>query len=221
MEGGSFSVGFHAGASPASPDRAVTAPSHSTRTDLVAVPPFELLGCPAKTSAEAESLFSGGLCADEPPSSVGKAETEALRVGIEERDAPGPNEANQSVLALTEVLGDVESSGSEGLGDSGLEASSFSSENFLSYSGEIVLRQSNIIGIGSPSVQGVFLVRYTEDLNISPIKITWKRLIKHRVKDFLQDVECWSWKSCYRVGRSMGNVQGYRVNTIALIEVQE
>ena len=102
--------------------------------------------------AEDGSLFSGGLCADEPLSTLGKAETEGdkaliglklsnfvpspRRVGIMEGGVPGGDEgdrvegasdiqgidtsyqANQSVLALTEVetahavegMGDMESS---------------------------------------------------------------------------------------------------------------
>ena len=39
------------------------------RTDLVSLvsfSPTELLGCLAETLAEAESLFSAGLCANEP-----------------------------------------------------------------------------------------------------------------------------------------------------------
>ena len=47
-------------------DRADTVPFHTTRTDLVSFSPTELLGCLAETLAEAESLFSAGLCANEP-----------------------------------------------------------------------------------------------------------------------------------------------------------
>nr|POE84293.1 hypothetical protein CFP56_75801 [Quercus suber] len=55
--GGPFSNGFHAGASSATRDRADIAPFHTTRTDLVSLSPTEPLGCLAKTSVEAESLF--------------------------------------------------------------------------------------------------------------------------------------------------------------------
>nr|POF00510.1 glycine cleavage system h protein 2, mitochondrial [Quercus suber] len=110
----------------------------SADVDLVVESPAPpLLGCLAGTSAKAESLISGGLCADEPSSTLGKAEIEgdrALiglelsncflsppRVGIEEWGVSDGDEgdrvegtsdiqgidtfyqANQSVLALTEV----------------------------------------------------------------------------------------------------------------------
>ena len=69
------------------------------------------MGCPAKTSAETESLFSGGLCANEPPFTLGKAETKGVRalkgptlsnyilspprVGIEEWGVPGGDEGDR------------------------------------------------------------------------------------------------------------------------------
>ena len=100
MEGGSFFDGFHAGASPVTLDRAVTALFHTTRIDLVSVPPIECIGCLAETSAGAEGLIFGALCANEPSFTLGKAETEGdwalkglelsnyvlspLRVGIKE-----------------------------------------------------------------------------------------------------------------------------------------
>ena len=100
MEGGSFFDGFHAGASPVTLDRAVTALFHTTRIDLVSVPPIECIGCLAETSAEAEGLIFGALCTNEPSFTLGKAETEGdwalkglelsnyvlspLRVGIKE-----------------------------------------------------------------------------------------------------------------------------------------
>ena len=109
--GGPFSDGFHVGASLAIWDRANIAPFHTTRTNLVAFSPTELLGCLAETSAEAESLFSGGLCIDEPLSTLGKVETEgdrALkglklsnyvlsppRVGIEEGGVLGRDEGDR------------------------------------------------------------------------------------------------------------------------------
>ena len=111
MVGGLFSDGFLAEASPATWDKADTALFHTTRTDLVAIPPTELLGCLAETSVKAESLTSGGLCAVEPPSTLGKAETEgdrALlglelshyvlsppRVGIKEWGVPGGDEGGR------------------------------------------------------------------------------------------------------------------------------
>ena len=109
--GGLFSDGFHARALPATRDRVDTTLFHTTRTDLVSFSPTELLGCLAGTLVEAESLFSGGLCADEPPSTLGKAETEgdrALiglelsnyvlsppRVRIEEGGVPGGDEGDR------------------------------------------------------------------------------------------------------------------------------
>uniref|UniRef100_A0A7N2KUK5 Reverse transcriptase zinc-binding domain-containing protein n=1 Tax=Quercus lobata TaxID=97700 RepID=A0A7N2KUK5_QUELO len=134
MEGIRFPDGFHARASPATLDGAVSAPFH----------PTEHLGCHAETSAEDESLISSGLCAVDSPFTLGKAITEgdrALkglelsnymlsppRVGIEDLGVPGGDEggqvegasdiqgldtsqqANQLELALTEGLGDVVSS---------------------------------------------------------------------------------------------------------------
>ena len=104
--GGPFSDGSHAGASPATRDRANTAPFHTTRTDLVSFSPTEPLGC----LAEAESLFFGGLYAGVPLSPLGKAETEGdraliglelsnyvlspLRIGFEEGGVPGGDEGD-------------------------------------------------------------------------------------------------------------------------------
>ena len=104
MEGGPFFDGFHAEASPVTLDRAITALFHTTRTDLVSVPPTKHMGCLTETSAEAESLISDGLYVDEPPFTLGKAKTEGdwalkglklsnyvlspLRVGIEEWGVP-------------------------------------------------------------------------------------------------------------------------------------
>ena len=111
LERGPFPDGFHIGASPATPDRAVLAPFHIMRTDLVSVPPTELLGCLVETSMEAVSLISGGLCVDEPPFTLGKAETKGVRalkgpmlsnyilspprVGIEEWGVPGVDEGDR------------------------------------------------------------------------------------------------------------------------------
>ena len=111
MVGGPFSNGIHTGASLATRDRADTTLFHTIRTDLVAIPPTELLGCLAKTLAEAESLISGGLYANKPPSTLGKAEIEgdkALiglelsnyilsppRVGIEEWGVSGGDEGDR------------------------------------------------------------------------------------------------------------------------------
>ena len=110
LVGGPFSNGFHAGASSATLDRADTALFHTTRTDLVSVPPTELLGCLVETSMEAVSLIFGGLCVDEPSFTLGNAEIEgdrALiglelsnyvlcppRVGIEEWGVPGSEGAS-------------------------------------------------------------------------------------------------------------------------------
>ena len=109
--GSPFSVGSHAGASPTTWDRADTAPFHTTRTDLVSFSPTEPLGCLAKTSAKAESLFSGGLYTSEPLSTLDKAITEGdraliglelsnyalrpLRVGFEEGGVPSGDEGDQ------------------------------------------------------------------------------------------------------------------------------
>ena len=79
MEGGPFFDGFHAGASPATLGRAVTALLHTTRTDLVSLSPSEHLGCLVETSVKAESLISGGLCADEPSFTLAKVETKGDR----------------------------------------------------------------------------------------------------------------------------------------------
>ena len=111
MVGGPFSDWFCARASPAVWDRANTAFSHTTRSDLVAFPPTEPLGCLAETSAEADSLISGELGADEPPSILGKTEIQgdrALiglelsnhvlsppRIGFEEWGAPGGDEGGR------------------------------------------------------------------------------------------------------------------------------
>ena len=111
MPGGPFSDGFRTGASLAEWDRADTTLFHATRTDLVAFPPTEPLGCLVETLAEAESLISGGHCADEPPSILGKTEIEgdrALiglelsnhvlsrpRIGFEEWGAPGGDEGGR------------------------------------------------------------------------------------------------------------------------------
>ena len=80
-----FSNGIHTKASWATRDRADTALFHTTRTDLVAIPPTKLLGCLVETSAKAESLISCGLYADKPPSTLGKAEIEGDRalIGLE------------------------------------------------------------------------------------------------------------------------------------------
>ena len=61
MERGPFPIGFHAGASSATLERAVLAPFHTTRSDLGSAPPSELLGCHAETLAEDESLFLVGF----------------------------------------------------------------------------------------------------------------------------------------------------------------
>ena len=66
MVGGLFSNGFHAEASLETLDSANTSFFHTTRSVLVYVPLSELMGCLAKTSAEAKSLISGGLCTNEP-----------------------------------------------------------------------------------------------------------------------------------------------------------
>ena len=111
MEGGPFFDGFHARAASVTLDRAIIALFHTTRSDLVSVPPTKHMGCLAETSAEAESLISGGLCVDEPPFTLGKAKTEgdwALkglelsnyvlsppRVGIEEWGVPTGDEGDQ------------------------------------------------------------------------------------------------------------------------------
>ena len=42
----------------------------------MAIPSTELLGCLVETSMEAKSLISGGLCAVEPLSTLGKTKTE-------------------------------------------------------------------------------------------------------------------------------------------------
>nr|POE81395.1 isoform 2 of phosphatidylinositol-3-phosphatase myotubularin-1 [Quercus suber] len=118
--GGPFSDGFHVGASLATRDRADTAPFDTTRTDLVSFSPTEPLGCLAETSAEVESLFFGGLRADEPLSTLGKAETEGdraliglelsnyvpspLRVGIEEGGVLGGDEGD-SVEGASDIQG--------------------------------------------------------------------------------------------------------------------
>ena len=127
MVGGPFFDDFHVGASSAIWDRADTTFFHTTRTDLVAIPPTELLRCLDETSAEAHA----------PPSILGKTELRgdrALiglelsnhilsppRIGIEVWGVPGGDEggrvegasdiqgidtsiqANRSVLALSEV----------------------------------------------------------------------------------------------------------------------
>ena len=61
MERGPFPDGFNTGASSVTPDRAVLAPFHIIRTDLVSAPPTKHLGCHAKTSAKDVSLISSGL----------------------------------------------------------------------------------------------------------------------------------------------------------------
>ena len=86
----------------------------------MSVPPTELLGCLAETLAEAESLISGGLCIDEPPFTLGKAEIEAgkaliglelsnyvlspLRVGIEEWGVSGGDEGDR-VEGVSDIQG--------------------------------------------------------------------------------------------------------------------
>ena len=91
--------------SPVTRDRANIAPFHTMRIDLVSFSPTEPLGCLVETSTKAQSLFSSGLCADEPLSTLGKAETEGdraliglelsnfvqspLKVGIKEGGVPG------------------------------------------------------------------------------------------------------------------------------------
>ena len=120
MDGGPFPVGFHAGASPTTPDKAVSTPFHTTRTDLRYAPPTELLGCHAKTPAEDESLISGGLRAVDSPFTLGKAVTEgdrALkglelsnyvlsppRAGIEDLGVPGGVEGGR-VEGASDVQG--------------------------------------------------------------------------------------------------------------------
>ena len=98
MEGGPFFDGFHAEASPVTLDRAITALFHTTRTDLVSVPPTKHMGCLTETSAEAESLISDGLYVDDPPFIEGDWALNGLklsnyvlsppRVGIEEWGVP-------------------------------------------------------------------------------------------------------------------------------------
>ncbi|KAF3958631.1 hypothetical protein CMV_016479 [Castanea mollissima] len=124
-DGGSFSDGSLAGASPAELDRAEMGFLHTMRPDLVAVSSSEHLGCPAETMAGAMSLFSGGPSAVESLLTLGIAETEGERPfkGLElSTSVLSPPrvgiEANQSVLALSEVetayaveaLGEAESS---------------------------------------------------------------------------------------------------------------
>ena len=103
-------MGFSPGLSPVTQDRADTALFHTTRIDLVAIPLTELLGCLVETSMEAKSLISGGLCAVEPLSTLGKTKTEGdkallglelsnyvlspLRVGIEELGVLGGDEGD-------------------------------------------------------------------------------------------------------------------------------
>ncbi|KAF3972963.1 hypothetical protein CMV_003577 [Castanea mollissima] len=119
LVGGLFPDGFHAGASPANLDKAVTALLHTTRADLVSVPPTAHMGCLLETS--------GGLYADEPSFSLVGIEEWVVLGGDEDDQVEGASdilgidishEANQLVLTLTEVetayavevLGDVESS---------------------------------------------------------------------------------------------------------------
>lgn len=124
-DGGSFSDGSLAGASPAELDRADIGLLHTMRPDLVSVSSSEHLGCPAETMAVAMSLFSGGPSAVESLLTLGNAETEGERSfkGLElSTSVLSPPrvgiEANQSVLALSEVetayaveaLGEAESS---------------------------------------------------------------------------------------------------------------
>ena len=108
LERGPFPDGFHIGASPATPDRAVLAPFHIMRTDLVSAPLTEHLGCHAETSAEDVSLISSGLYAVDSLFTLGKVVTEGdrvlkglvlsnyvltpPRVGIEDFDVPDGDE---------------------------------------------------------------------------------------------------------------------------------
>ncbi|KAF3963193.1 hypothetical protein CMV_012396 [Castanea mollissima] len=125
VDGGSFSDGSLAGASPAELDRAEMGFLHTMRPDLVAVSSSEHLGCPTETMAGAMSLISGEPSAVEPLRIVGIAETEGERPfkGLElSTSVLSPPrvgiEANQSILALSEVetayaveaLGEAESS---------------------------------------------------------------------------------------------------------------
>ena len=80
LERGPFPDGFHIGASPATPDRAVLAPFHIMRTDLVSAPLTEHLGCHAETSAEDVSLISSGLYAVDSLFTLGKVVTKGDRV---------------------------------------------------------------------------------------------------------------------------------------------
>ena len=108
MERGPFLDGFHVGASLVTLNRAVSAPFHNTRTDLVSTPPAEHLGCHAETSAEDVSLISSGLHAVDSLFTLGKVVTEGdrvlkglvlsnyvltpLRVGIEDFGVPDGDE---------------------------------------------------------------------------------------------------------------------------------
>ncbi|KAF3965975.1 hypothetical protein CMV_009882 [Castanea mollissima] len=122
VDGGSFSDGSLAGASPAELDRADIGLLHTMRPDLVPVSSLEHLGCPAETLAV---VISGGPSAVESLLTLGNAETEGERPfkGLElSTSVLSPPrvgiEANQSVLALSEVetayaveaLGEAESS---------------------------------------------------------------------------------------------------------------
>ena len=120
MSCGPFSNGFHARDSPATLDMAVIALFHTMRTDLVSVPPTGHMGYPAETSTEAESLISVGHHTDEPPFTLGKAETEGdrelkglvlsiyvlspPRVRIEEWGVPGGDEGGR-VKGASDIQG--------------------------------------------------------------------------------------------------------------------
>lgn len=83
----SVSDGFHAKELPMTPGKADIMQTHSLGTVMssdcaheVAIPQTEAMGRLANSSMEVECPFSDGICADEPPMTLGKAETESDRV---------------------------------------------------------------------------------------------------------------------------------------------
>ena len=108
---GPFFDGFHVEDSSTTLDRANLDVFHTIRIDIMSVPPTELIGSLAETSAETECLISVGYHTGGPLITLGMAETEGdralkglvlsnyvlspSRVGIEELGVPGGNEGGR------------------------------------------------------------------------------------------------------------------------------